>query len=193
VVADQLHRALVEHLQVFVGQTEQSGDDPGGELEGEIPDQVGFTGVDEFVDQRVADRPHNGGLPPGQCFGLECRGHQIAMIAMLLSLHRQDGGPHEQADCLVVRLGAEHPAVPEHSVDRVERHRRVLPLRHQRLGRLGVIHDGAAENAGLPALMGEERVGVAQTDGFVAGAGGGVNVGRHLVSNIVTLNGQCFA
>jgi len=38
--------------------------------------------------------------------------------------------------------------------------------------------------------MGEERVGVAQADGFVAGAGGGVNVGRHLISNIMTLNGQ---
>ena len=37
-----------------------------------------------------------------------------------------------------------------------------------------------AEDAGLAALVGEERVGVTQADGLVAGAGG-VNVGRHLI------------
>jgi hypothetical protein len=40
--------------------------------------------------------------------------------------------------------------------------------------------------------VGEERVRVTQADGFVAGAGGGVNVGRHLISNIFfsTLTGD---
>lgn len=135
-VADQFDRASVKHGQVVCRQTQQGGDDPGGKLEGELADQIGPAGVDELVDEGVADRPDDGGFPAGQGLGLERRGHQVAVVAVFFALHRQDGRPHEQADGGVVHRRTEHPAVTKRLVHRVEGHRREGPLGSQRLGGL---------------------------------------------------------
>ena len=127
-VADQLHRTLAEPRQVFLGQAQQLRDDAGGELEREVSDQIGFAGVDELVDQRVDDGPHDLRFPPQQRLRLERRGHQIAVFPMLLTLHRQDGRADEQTDGGVVDVRVEHLAVTEDPVDRVEGHRGVEVL-----------------------------------------------------------------
>ena len=74
-------------------------------------------------------------------------------------------GPMNSADGRVVHRRVEQLAVPEHRVDRVERHRGVVLLGPQVLRRLGVVHDRAAEHPGLVALGREERVRVPDQPG----------------------------
>ncbi len=69
-----------------------------GELEGEIADQVRAPGLDELVDQRLADGPHDLGFPAGQRLRLECRGDEVSMVPVRLALHGQDGRSDEQTD-----------------------------------------------------------------------------------------------
>src|SRR4029077_7891090 len=66
----------------------------------------------------------------------------------------------EQTDGGVVDVRIEHLAVTEGPVDGVERHGRVLGLREHGFGGFGPVHDAALEDAGLPPLLGKERVGV---------------------------------
>jgi hypothetical protein len=56
-------------------------------------------------------------------------------------------------------------AVTEYPVDGIEGHRRVQLLRHHRFGRLGPVHDGAAEDTGFSPLLGKERIGATQMVG----------------------------
>ena len=166
-VADEVDGPLAEHGQIRFGQAQQLGDHAGGELEGEVLDQIRLAGVDELVDEPVDDGSHDLGLPPHQRLGLERRRHQIAVRPVLGSAHGEDGRADEHADGGVVHRRVEGLAVPVHRVDRVERHGGVALLGAELFGRLGVVHDRALEDTVLRSLLREEGVGVAVQAGPV--------------------------
>jgi hypothetical protein len=65
-------------------------------------------------------------------------------------------------------VGVEYLAVAEDPVDGIEGHCRVEVLGLHRVGRLGPVHDAAAEHSRRAALLREERIRVAkQVDGLV--------------------------
>ncbi len=158
VVADQLDRPPPERRQVLFRQAQQPRDHPGGKLERELLDEIGFAGRRELVDQSVADRTDDFGLPARQRLGLERRGHQIAVVTVLLALHREDRSAGEQPDRRVVPARVERPSVAKHRVHRVERQSREHMLGSHRLGKPRIVDDGAPEDAALPSPLGEERV-----------------------------------
>ena len=124
---DQVEGQPPEHVEIFRGESEQHGDDPGRKLERQRLHQVGVAVVFDLVDQLIADRPDDRWLPAFQRGSPKSLGHQAAVVVVFFAAHRQDGVAHHQTDRLVVGGRSEDPVVAEAPGTR--RHSRTRPTR----------------------------------------------------------------
>ena len=99
---DELDGPALELREVLLGEPEQPGDDPHGELECQLADEIGVAVGREAVDQLVDDRPDELGLPARQCLLAERVGDQVAVRAVLGVVHAEDHVAHHHADAGVV-------------------------------------------------------------------------------------------
>ena len=155
---DQVQRQPPEHLEVLLRQAQQSGGDPGRELERHRLDQIDLAVVLELVDQLIADRVDHLGFPLRERALLERLAHQAAMVVMLLAVHAEDRRPEDQADRVVVHLRGEHRVLAEGREDAFEVEQRPVLRDFQLLGHQVALHERAAPHRRRLAHVLEESV-----------------------------------
>src|SRR4051794_32138683 len=110
---------MLELGVVALGQAENAGDDLYGEVEGEVADQVGPPDVDELVDEVVGDGGDEVALPTSEHLLAEGKGDEGPVRPVLMSVHLEDGAPHDWADDVGDDRGREGRGVTEHVRDGV--------------------------------------------------------------------------
>ena len=181
--ADELNRPALELEEVGFGEAEQAGDDPHGELESQLADELRLPVLGKAVDLLVDDRADELGLPAGQRFLAECMGDQVAVGPVLGVVHAQNHVPHHHPDGGVVagrgeRLGvAQDPRAVLVAVGDPPR------LQVEALGQDVGRHGEALGQRGVPTLLDQRWVGVPGRSGHDVVKGGegvvGLGIGDH--------------
>ncbi len=112
---DELDGPALELREVLLGEPEQPGDDPHGELECQLAHQIGVAVGREAIDQLVDDRPDEFGFPACQGLLAERVRHEIAVRAVFGVVHAEDHVAHHHADAGVVGGGREGLGVAQNA------------------------------------------------------------------------------